>query len=123
MILSIIERQRLFEQIVAEQTPEPWEYLLQDKTIREIAVIGPGDVFVRRNDATQLERIASVQFDDEQHLVRVINKILALVSLHVDAQTPFAQVQMPDGSYVRAVVDTLGIHRSVLLILKPDRKQ
>lgn len=121
LLLNDAELGRLFEQVVADQAPERWELILRDAEFQEIVVIGHQEVYGQRFGAERLERIEVPVFNDENHFLQVINKLLAMANSAVNADNPFAQVQTPDGSHLRAVLDTQGAGRSLLLIRKPER--
>lgn len=93
----------------------PLEPLLQDETITDILVNGAKTVFVERRGL--LERVAT-QFQDERHLLRIIQKIVSAVGRRVDESSPFVDARLGDGSRVNAIVAPLAIDGSLLSIRK-----
>ncbi len=116
IILSRAERQRLFEQIVAEILGfGPLEPLLKDPTISEIMVNGPKNVYVERSG--KLER-ASTLFEDDDHVMRIIDRIVAPLGRRVDESSPTVDARLPDGSRVNAVIPPISLVGPTLTIRK-----
>jgi pilus assembly protein CpaF len=93
----------------------PLEPLLQDETITDILVNGPKTVFVERRGL--LEKVPT-EFQDERHLLRIIQKIVSAVGRRVDESSPFVDARLSDGSRVNAIVAPLAIDGSLLSIRK-----
>ena len=93
----------------------PLEPLLKDETINDILVNGYETVFVERFGI--LERVAT-RFQDEKHLLRIIQKIVSAVGRRVDESSPFVDARLADGSRVNAIVSPLAIDGSLLSIRK-----
>ncbi len=93
----------------------PIESLLRDPSVSEVMVNGPGLVFVER--AGRLER-ADVEFDDEAHLRRIIDRICSRVGRRVDEASPMVDARLPDGSRVNAVVPPVALDGSTLTVRK-----
>jgi pilus assembly protein CpaF len=91
----------------------PLERLLADDSITEIMVNGPYDVWIERNGT--LHR-SSVAFQDESHLRRIINKMVAQVGRRIDESQPMVDARMPDGSRVNAVIPPLSLTGPLLTI-------
>jgi len=101
------ERERIVEEVQHEVFGlGPLEPLLKDPTISDILVNGPNNVYVERFG--KLER-AIAQFKDNEHLMRIIEKILADVGRRIDELTPFADARLADGSRVHAIIPPLAI--------------
>ena len=95
-------RHRLVEEILDEVLGlGPLEPLLRDETVSEVMVNGPADIWIERGG--RVER-ASQQFRDEDHLLRVIERIVAPLGRRVDEASPMADARLPDGSRVNIVV-------------------
>ncbi|WP_247710277.1 CpaF family protein [Qipengyuania huizhouensis] len=110
------ERENLLQEVVDELMGlGPLEPLLQDETITDILVNGHNTVFVERRG--QLERVPT-RFQDEKHLMRVIQKIVSAVGRRVDESSPFVDARLADGSRVNAIVAPLAIDGSLLSIRK-----
>lgn len=97
----------------------PLEPLLKDETINDILVNGHETVFVERFG--MLERVAT-RFQDEKHLLRIIQKIVSAVGRRVDESSPFVDARLADGSRVNAIVAPLAIDGSLLSIRKFSKK-
>jgi pilus assembly protein CpaF len=93
----------------------PISGLLSDPEVSEVMVNGPGRVYVERNG--KISR-ASASFIDENHLRRIIEKIVAQVGRRVDESTPMVDARLPDGSRVNAVIAPLAIGGPFLTIRK-----
>ena len=112
--LNQIERERLVQALLDELTGlGPLESLLRDDTISDILVNGPRRVFVER--AGRLEP-AGVRFDDDEHLMRVINRIVSRVGRRVDETSPMVDARLPDGSRVNAIIPPLSLDGPTLSI-------
>jgi len=97
----------------------PLEPLLQDETITDILVNGHKTVFVERGGI--LERVAT-RFQDERHLLRIIQRIVSSVGRRVDESSPFVDARLADGSRVNAIVAPLAIDGSLLSIRKFSKR-
>lgn len=97
----------------------PLEPLLKDETITDILVNGPDTVFVERSGL--LEKVQT-RFQDERHLLRIIQKIVSAVGRRVDESSPFVDARLADGSRVNAIVAPLAIDGSLLSIRKFSKK-
>jgi pilus assembly protein CpaF len=97
----------------------PLEPLLKDETINDILVNGHETVFVERFGV--LEKVGT-RFQDEKHLLRIIQKIVSAVGRRVDESSPFVDARLADGSRVNAIVAPLAIDGSLLSIRKFSKK-
>ncbi|MFN5085107.1 MAG: CpaF family protein [Novosphingobium sp.] len=93
----------------------PLEPLLKDETITDILVNGHDTVFVERRGL--LERVGT-RFQDERHLLRIIQKIVSAVGRRIDESSPFVDARLADGSRVNAIIAPLAIDGSLLSIRK-----
>ncbi len=93
----------------------PIESLLRDPSVTEVMVNGPYSVYVERFG--RLEKVAA-EFDDEQHLRRIIDRICSRVGRRVDEASPTVDARLPDGSRVNAVVPPIALDGSTLTIRK-----
>ncbi len=98
----------------------PLERLLADETITEIMVNGAYDIWIERQG--RLYETA-VRFDDESHLRRMINKIVAQVGRRIDEGSPMVDARLPDGSRVNAVIPPLSLTGPLLTIRKFQNKR
>jgi pilus assembly protein CpaF len=116
IILSRAERQRLFEQIVAEILGYgPLEPLLKDPAITEIMVNGPKNVYVERSG--KVERTTAT-FESDDHVMRIIDRIVAPLGRRVDEAQPYVDARLPDGSRVNAVIPPISLVGPTLTIRK-----
>jgi len=93
----------------------PIEPLLQDPEITEVMVNNPGNIYVERmGKLYKTER----KFLDEEHLLRVIDKIVSQVGRRVDESSPMVDARLPDGSRVNAIIHPLAINGPMLTVRK-----
>lgn len=93
----------------------PIQPLLDDATVTEVMVNGPQRVYVERKGKVEL---SNVRFDDEDHLRRVIDRIILPLGRRVDYDAPLVDARLPDGSRVNAVIPPCAIDGSSLTIRK-----
>lgn len=116
IILSRSERQRLFEQIVAEILGfGPIEPLLNDETITEVMVNGPNNIYIERKG--KIEK-TNLSFESDEHLMRIIDRIVAPLGRRIDESSPYVDARLPDGSRVNAIIPPLSLIGPVLTIRK-----
>jgi len=116
IVLSRAERKRLFDQIVSEILGlGPLEPLLGDETITEIMVNGPRNIFIERKG--KLERVP-LTFESNEHVMRIIDKIMAPLGRRIDESHPYEDARLPDGSRVNAIVPPIALVGPCLTIRK-----
>jgi pilus assembly protein CpaF len=116
IVLSRPERHRLFEQIAAEILGfGPLQPLLEDETITEIMVNGSKNIYVER--AGKLVRVP-VSFESNDHVMRIIDRIVAPLGRRIDESSPYVDARLPDGSRVNAVIPPISLVGPVLTIRK-----
>lgn len=119
-VLNRAERSTLCQEVLDELLGlGPLEPLLKDETINDILVNGHQTVFIERFGV--LERVGT-RFQDEKHLLRIIQKIVSAVGRRVDESSPFVDARLADGSRVNAIVSPLAIDGSLLSIRKFSKK-
>jgi pilus assembly protein CpaF len=91
----------------------PLEKLLRDPGISDIVVNGPEQVFVER--AGRLAR-SEITFQDNEHLLKIIRRIVSTVGRRVDDSSPMVDARLPDGSRVNAIIPPLAIKGPMLSI-------
>ena len=93
----------------------PLEPYLRDDTVNEVMVNAPDSIYVERDG-----RLQPVQgsFNDEGHLRRTIEKIVARVGRRVDESSPMVDARLPDGSRVNAVLPPVAVDSPLLTIRK-----
>tara|TARA_B100000378_G_scaffold87313_1_gene69060 strand:- start:27586 stop:28962 length:1377 start_codon:yes stop_codon:yes gene_type:complete len=119
--LNRSERTALIDDVLDELLGlGPLEPLLQDDSITDILVNGPDIVFVERNGL--LERVQT-EFQNDKHLMRIIQKIVSAVGRRIDESSPFVDARLADGSRVNAIVSPLAVDGSLLSIRKFAKKR
>ncbi|MBV8062511.1 MAG: CpaF family protein [Nevskia sp.] len=93
----------------------PIQSLIEDDTVNDIVVNGPHNVFVER--AGRLYSVP-VRFNDNNHVIRVIQRILAPLGRRVDESTPMVDARLPDGSRVNAIIPPIALDGPCLSIRK-----
>jgi pilus assembly protein CpaF len=112
--LSLLEKEQLIEDILDEIFGlGPLEALLRDKSVTDILVTTPRLVYVER--AGKLER-TSIQFKDDAHLTRIIERVVSRVGRRIDESSPMVDARLPDGSRVNAVIPPLAVDGPLLSI-------
>ena len=114
MPLSASERERLVNDVQHELFGlGPLEPLLADSTISDILVNSHGTIYIERRG--KLER-TDVAFKDDEHLMRVIERIVSTVGRRIDESSPMVDARLKDGSRVNAIIPPLSIDGPVLSI-------
>jgi pilus assembly protein CpaF len=113
------------ERLVAEISDDilghgPIERLLADDSVTEIMVNGPFDVWVERQGRLYQ---TTVRFNDDSHLRRIINKMVAQVGRRIDESSPMVDARLPDGSRVNAVIPPLSLSGPLITIRKFANKR
>lgn len=112
--LSSYERERLVEEVRHELFGlGPLEPLLADPTISDILVNSPYKVFIERGG--KLERVG-VTFNDNAHVLRVIERIVSTVGRRIDESSPMVDARLTDGSRVNAVIPPIALDGPILSI-------
>ena len=106
-LLNRSERERLIEEVLDETFGfGPLELLLKDPTISDILINGPHKIYVERRGKLEL---TDVTFNDDDHLMKVIDKIVARVGRRIDESSPMVDARLPDGSRVNAIIPPLAL--------------
>jgi pilus assembly protein CpaF len=93
----------------------PLEQLLQDESITEIMVNGPGGIYIEKRGKKIL---SGVEFDDESHLRTMLEKMLVQAGRRLDESSPYVDFSIKDGSRVNAIISPLAVHGSTITIRK-----
>ena len=110
------KREKLFAQVIDDLVGYgPIQPLLMDEEISEIMVNGPDLVFIEKHGEL-IE--TNIRFESENHLRRVIDRMLHPLGLRVDADHPNADARLPDGSRVNIVIPPVAIGGSCISIRK-----
>jgi pilus assembly protein CpaF len=117
--LSIVEKDRIIGEVIDEVFGlGPLEPLLADPTISDILVTTPKLVHIER--AGKLYK-TPVQFKDDAHLMRIIEKVVARVGRRVDESSPLVDARLPDGSRVNAAIPPVAVDGPLLSIRRFGR--
>jgi pilus assembly protein CpaF len=112
--LSAAERDRLAQEVVDEVFGlGPLEPLLKDDTISDILVNTCNSIYVERRGV--LEK-TSLTFQDNKHLLHIIDKIVSAVGRRVDESSPMVDARLPDGSRVNVIIPPLAVDGPILSI-------
>lgn len=116
IVLTRVDRARLFEAVAAEILGfGPIEPLLKDGSISEVMVNGPKSVYIERHG--RLEK-TNIQFQNDEHVMRVIDRIVAPLGRRIDEASPYVDARLPDGSRVNAIIPPLTLNGPVITIRK-----
>jgi len=119
IILNRDDRTTLIQELYDEVTGlGPLEVLLKDDTVNDILVNGPKQVFVERDGKLEL---TTVNFKDEKHLLRIIDKIVSAVGRRVDESNPSVDARLKDGSRFNAMVPPIAVDGSLVSIKKKKK--
>ncbi len=114
MPLSVSERERLVNDVQHELFGlGPLEPLLADPTISDILVNSHHTIYIERRGKIE---VTNVRFKDDEHLMRVIERIVSSVGRRIDESSPMVDARLQDGSRVNAIIPPLSIDGPVLSI-------
>lgn len=112
--LSALERERLVNDVQHELFGlGPLEPLLADPTVSDILVNSHSTIYVERRGKLEWTNIA---FKDDEHLMRVIERIVSSVGRRIDESSPMVDARLKDGSRVNAIIPPLAIDGPILSI-------
>jgi pilus assembly protein CpaF len=116
IVLSRPERARLFEQISAEILGlGPLQPLLDDESVTEIMVNGAKNIYVERKG--KIHRVP-VTFESNDHVMRIIDRIVAPLGRRIDESSPYVDARLADGSRVNAVIPPISLIGPTITIRK-----
>jgi len=116
IVLTRSERQRMFESIEADIIGlGPLEQLLADAEISEIMVNGPKQIYIEKRG--KLIK-TDVTFSNDEHVLRIIDRIVAPLGRRVDESSPMVDARLPDGSRVNAIIRPLALNGPTITIRK-----
>ena len=120
IVMSRSERNALFDAIIAEILGfGPLETLLADDSITEIMVNGPKNIYIEQKG--NLTR-ANVTFENDDHVMRVLDRIVAPLGRRIDESSPYVDARLPDGSRVNAVIKPISLVGPTITIRKFSKK-
>lgn len=110
------ERNRLLEAVIADITSfGPIDPLLHDETITEVMVNGPDAVYIEREGRLYE---TDVRFDNDDHVKRIIDRIIAPLGRRCDESSPMVDARLPDGSRINAIIPPLSLTGPTITIRK-----
>ncbi len=113
-LLNLAERERLVTEVLDETFGlGPLEPLMRDPTITDIMINGPKVAYVERKG--RLERV-NVAFNDERHLLQIVQRIAGRIGRRVDETSPMVDARLADGSRVNAIIPPLALDGTLLSI-------
>ena len=116
VVLTKSERDALLRELNSEMHGYgPLDELLADQAITEIMVVSADQVFVEKNRGLAK---TDVMFKDNEHVLRVIEKIVSPLGRRIDESTPYVDARLPDGSRVHAIIPPLALKGPCLTIRK-----
>ena len=120
-LLTDADRNRLIEEIKNELLGlGPLEPLLWDDSVTDILVNGAHQVYVERGGKLH---VADVKFQDDQHLMLIIDRIVSQVGRRVDESSPMVDARLPDGSRINAIIPPLALDGPSLSIRRFGKKR
>src|SRR6476469_7703455 len=116
LALTRAERVRMLEHITDEIIGlGPLELLLRDESLTEVMVNGPRQVYIERSGKLEL---TNVVFQNDDHVMRIIDRIIAPIGRRVDESSPMVDARLTDGSRVNAIIPPLSLVGPVITIRK-----
>lgn len=116
IICTRVERQRLLDWVLADiMGYGPLEPLLQDETITEVMANGYSDIYIERFGVIEK---TDVVFENEAHLMRIIDRIVSPLGRRVDESSPMVDARLPNGYRVNATIPPLALDGPALTIRK-----
>ena len=114
-------RQQLFHDIIDDLLGYgPIQHLLENPDITEVMVNGPKNVYIEIKGELIL---TNVTFDDDEHVMRIIDKIVSPLGRRVDSSSPMVDARLPDGSRVNAVIRPTAIDGPSITIRKFSKER
>jgi len=114
--ITKLEKQRLLTEIIDETIGfGPINQLIRDPSVSEIMVNGTDKVYIEKNGKLLL---TDVTFKDDQHIMRVIEKIVAPLGRRIDESSPMVDARLPNGSRVNVIIPPLALNGPTITIRK-----
>jgi pilus assembly protein CpaF len=111
-----IDRKKVIDELINDLTGfGPINPLLMDPEVSEVMVNGPNLVYIERSGKLELSH---VQFRDDEHVMNVIDKIVAPIGRRVDESSPMVDARLPDGSRVNVIIPPLALNGPTITIRK-----
>lgn len=113
-LLGRVDRERLLEELIAEiYGVGPLQQWMDDPAVTDILVNGPHTVYVERHGRLELTQTT---FADDDHLLRIIRRIVSQLGRRIDEASPMVDARLPDGSRVNAVIPPMSLDGPALSI-------
>ncbi|MDB5056107.1 MAG: type secretion system protein [Bacilli bacterium] len=111
-----IDRKKVVDELINDLTGfGPINPLLLDPEVSEVMVNGPNRVYVERNGKLEL---TYVQFRDDEHVLHIVDKIVAPLGRRIDESSPMVDARLPDGSRVNVIIPPLALNGPTITIRK-----
>ena len=115
-LLVNVDRKKILDEIINNLTGYgPINPLLLDPDVSEVMVNGPHQVYAERKGKLEL---TSIQFQDHDHVMHVIEKIVSPLGRRIDESSPMVDARLPDGSRVNAIIPPLALNGPTITIRK-----
>ncbi len=115
-----LERQKLISEIIDESIGfGPINPLIHDPSVSEIMVNGPDQVYIEKKGKLTL---SGVNFKDDSHVMRVVEKIVAPLGRRIDESSPMVDARLPNGSRVNVIIPPLSLNGPTITIRKFSEK-
>ena len=116
LVVSRVERDQMMASLMAEILGYgPIQPLLDRDDITEVMVNGPKQVYIELKGKLIL---SDVQFNDDDHVLRIIERIVAPLGRRIDESSPMVDARLPDGSRVNAIIPPLSLGGPTVTIRK-----
>jgi len=114
------QQKLLFDEVLAEMVGfGPLEALLADESITEIMVNSPEMIFVEQKGKLHE---TDIHFESDEHVMRIINRIIAPLGRRIDRKSPMVDARLPDGSRVNAIIPPCALKGPCITIRKFSKK-
>jgi len=114
------DRERVIKRVIDEAIGYgPIEPLIEDDNVSEVMVNSPGEIYYERDGILYL---SSLKFKDAEHIMRIVERILAPLGRRVDESSPYVDARLPDGSRVNIVIPPL-VPRSPTVTIRKFRRE
>lgn len=111
-----IDRKKVVDELRNDLTGfGPINPLLMDEDVSEVMVNGPSQVYCERKGKIEL---TSIMFRDDEHVMSIIEKIVAPIGRRIDESSPMVDARLPDGSRVNAIIPPLALNGPTVTIRK-----
>jgi pilus assembly protein CpaF len=111
-----IDRKKVVDELINDLTGfGPINPLLLDPDVSEVMVNGPNQVYVEKKGKVELTHVT---FRDDEHVMSVIDKIVAPIGRRIDESSPMVDARLPDGSRVNAIIPPLALNGPTITIRK-----